>query len=294
MSQLEVAAQRVLTPLILGQSATFAPADQAVIAMWVQKTALTAMLISSKEQREAGYGLSPTEYTALYEHRNLMQPLDASQFWAGRYEGPAGFWAVRVTPLAVRVPGVAEPDEPQGYLMTIALGELVLQGLRFTTGALQVEATTGLGMPQLWPFCGPVSVPAGQPCTEASFLRIADGWLLQSTVEHVELRPWTRAAELPQSTIVDGRVKVPALCGKHFFYYPIALLEETFRGRFYAFMTACECQTAYLVQTESNGTHCKGAGDEDGISQMYEDLPGDEVLIYDQAGKFVCKEVAAI
>ncbi|WP_237842757.1 hypothetical protein [Cellulosimicrobium cellulans] len=293
MSRLEVAAQRVLTPLILGATATITQADQATIAMWVQKTALTAMLISSKEQRRSGYGLSATEYTAMYEQRDLMQPLEASQFWVGRYEGPAGFWAVRVTPLTVRLAGLAEPDVPQCYLMTIVLGRLALQGLRFTTPVLEIVATNGLGMPRLWPSQASVSAPAGQPCTEMSFLRFADGRFLKSTVDHVEIGPWAYATELPQSAIVEGRVKVPALCRKHFYYYPAAILEEALRGRFYAFMTACECQTAYLVQTEPDGAHCKAAGALDGIEQMYEDLPGDEFLIQDEVGEFICKRVSS-
>lgn len=291
MSDLEATAQRVLTPLILGEATTIEPADQGAVAMWVQKTALTAMLISSKEQRESGYGLSPVEYRALYERREAMQPLDASRFWVGRYEGPSGFWAIRVMPLTMRIPGLAEPDVPQCYLMTIVLGELALQGLRFTTSALEIETTSGLGLPQLWPPLGLVSAPAGEPCTEASFLCFADGKFLQSAVEHVELRPWTHAAELPQSTIVDGKVRVPAACKKHFFYYPIALMEDAMRGRFYAFMTACECQTAYLIQTESDGAHCKAAGAAEGIGQMYEDLPGGEFVIQDGIGEFVYKEV---
>lgn len=293
MSQLEGAAQRVLTPLVLGELGAIASEDQAVIAMWAQKTALTAMLLSSEEQREGGYGLSQAEYRALYERRDRMEPLDASRFWVGRYEGMAGFWAVRVTPLAVRIPGAPEPDLPQGYAMTIVLGELILHGLRFTTPALEVDVTMDLGMPQLWPSHVSVSWPAGQPCTEASFLRFADVKMLRSTFEHVELRPWTPAAELPPSAIVDGKVRLPALCGKHALYYPIALLEEAFRGRFYAFATGCECPIAYLIQTESDGAHCKAAGALDGISEMYERLPGDEVFIRDETGGFVCKRLPA-
>lgn len=264
-----------------------------MIALWVQKTALTGMLVSSKEQRDAGYGLSPSEYTALYEQRDLGRPREGSRFWVGRYEGQTGFWAIHVTPLAVRLPGVAEPDVPQCYLMTVVVGELVLQGLRFTTPALEVEVTNGLGMSQLWPSHAPVSLPAGQPCTETVFLGFAGGRFLRSTVEHVELRPWTYATELPQSAIVDGKVRVPALCKKHFVYYPIGLLKEAVRGRFYAFMTACECQTAYLIQTEFDGAHCKAAGAADGIGQMYEDLPGDEFVWTDATGDFVCKEAAS-
>ena len=128
MSRLEVAAQRVLTPLILGKSGTIALEDQAVIAMWAQKTALTAMLISSEEQRDGGYGLPQAEYSALYKHRARMQPLDRSRFWVGRYEGPGEYSAIRVMPLAVRVEGTPEPDLPAGYALTIVLGELVLHG----------------------------------------------------------------------------------------------------------------------------------------------------------------------
>jgi hypothetical protein len=52
MSKMEKAAQRVLTPLILGNPGKIALEDQGIIAMWAQKTALTAMLVSSDEQRE--------------------------------------------------------------------------------------------------------------------------------------------------------------------------------------------------------------------------------------------------
>ena len=80
------------------------------------------------------------------------------------------------------------------------------------------------------------------------------------------------------------------MCGKHDYAYPMVLLEEALRGRFYAFATACECPRAYLIQTEIDGAHCKGAGDFEGISQMYEDLPGDELIISDEMG-FVCKRM---
>ena len=290
MSRLEDTAKRVLTPSILGEPTIIAPEDQPAIATWVQKTALVAMLVSTKEQREAGYGLSQGEYKALYERRSLVQPLPASQFWVGRYEGSAAFSTVRVTPMVVRVPGIPEPEFSQGYLMTVVLGELVLQGLRFTRPAVQVEVVPSLGMPQLWPSRGPLSVFSGDPCTEALFLRLTDGRLLQSTVRHVELKPWTRASQVAQSVIVDGKVKVPTLCGKHFFYYPVGLLAEALKGRFYIFVTGCECETAYLIQTESDGAHCKAAGAAAGISQMYEDLSGQELLLSDETGAFICKK----
>ena len=293
MSQLETVAQRVLTPLILGEPGTIAEEDRGPIALWAQKTALTAMLVSSEEQRADGYGLPLSEYHALYACRDRLQPLDATRFWVGRYDGDPGYWSVRVTPLAVRIPGVAEPDLPQGYSMTIVLGRLLLHGLRFTTSALQVDVTTGLGMARLWPSTGTLQWPAGQPCTPEIFLRLADGKMFRSREQHLELRPWTPAADLPQSKAVRGMVELPTICGEHTVFYPAALVAEAERGRFYAFATICECPVAYLIQTESDGAHCKEAGDPEEISDLYESLLGDEVLLGDHGGGFVCKRLPA-
>ena len=291
MSRLEATARRVLTPLILGEAGTITVQDQATIAAWVQKTALTAMLVSSEEERAGGYGLPATEYTGLYARRDRMQPLDATRFWVGEYDGDPGFWSVRVTPLTVRIAGIPEPELPQAYAMTIVLGQLVLHGLRFTTPVLAIDVTMDLGMPQLWPSLGPASWPFGQPCTAASFLSVADGKMLRSTAERVELRPWTPASELPQSDAARGMVELPTLCGKHSVFYPSPLVEEAARGRFYAFATMCECPVAYLIQTELDGAHCSAADEPDVISEVYESLPGEEVLLGDHDGAFVCKRL---
>lgn len=87
MSRLEVIAQRVLAPFILGEPGEIEVADVGAVAAWIQKTALTAMLVSSEEERAGGYGLPASEYRELYALRNEVQPHPASQFWIGRYEG---------------------------------------------------------------------------------------------------------------------------------------------------------------------------------------------------------------
>ncbi|TQM61720.1 hypothetical protein FBY41_1733 [Humibacillus xanthopallidus] len=114
--------------------------------------------------------------------------------------------------------------------------------------------------------------------------------MLRPTVEGIALKAWSRAAQLPQSSIADGKVEVPSLCGRHFIRYPIALLEEAMRGRFYTFALACECH-AYLIQTTGDSVRFKAAGDWEEISVMYEDLPGEEFLFRDQIGPFVCKKL---
>ncbi|WP_208740866.1 hypothetical protein [Micromonospora arida] len=294
MSRLEDTARRVLSPIILGEPGAISTQDQPVIAVWAQKTALTAMLLSSKEQRSRGYGLPKSVYTMFYDCQSRMEPLGGSRFWVGQYEGKLGFAAIHVTPLAVRIPGIAELDRPQCYAVTIVLGKLALHGLVFTTPALEIDVTMSLGIPQIWPPQGPVRWPTGQPCTEAMFQHLANGKMLGSAVESVELQPWTPAIDLPRSVIVDGKVHVPALCGKHSYCYPAVILAEALRGRFYAFATGCACPQAYLIQTEADAAHCKAIGAAEGISDMYEALPGTEVVIHEEAGLFVCKRLPVV
>jgi len=108
----------------------------------------------------------------------------------------------------------------------------------------------------------------------------------------VRLQPWSHAAHLPQSAFENGAIKVPALCRKHDIYYPAALLQEAHQGRFYAFMTSCEC-SAYLIHTDSDRIRFRAAGEPEGIAAMYADMVGDEFLIEDQIGEFACKRLPA-
>jgi len=288
MSRLEGIAQRVLTPLILGQTGRVEAADQGAIAAWTQKTALTAMLVSSKADRDNGYGLPVEEFQALYAIRDEQRPLLASQFWAGRYEGVRNC-SIRVTPLAVRVDGLPEPDRPQAYAMTILLGQLVLQGVRFTTPSLQVHVSTRL--PQWWPPTGSITWPTGTPLNDDGVLDFAGGKDFRSTEQYIELQPWRPATELTPSQLVDGMVELPTICGKHVAYYPAELASEATHGRFYAFATTCECPIAYLIHTKPDGAHCKAADTAEVVTGLYESLPGEEYAIEDYEGCFYFKRL---
>ncbi|TCO37618.1 hypothetical protein EV646_1235 [Kribbella antiqua] len=292
MSRLEVTAQRVLTPFILGEPGEIEVADTGRIAAWAQKTALTAMLVSSEEDRDHGYGLPTSEYRDFYTLREEACPLPVSQFWIGRYDGVRG-WSVRVTPLAVRIDGIPEPDRPQGYAMTVVLGQLVLHGVRFTTPSLHAQVSTRLDLPQLWPSAGPVSWPRGIPLDDAGFLEFSGGTEFRSTEKHVELRPWKPATELAPSQAVGGMVELQAICGAHVVYYPAVLVHEAMRGQFYAFWTACECPIAYLIQTEPDGAHCIAADTTEAITEMYDALEREEYLIQDECGDFCCKRLTS-
>jgi hypothetical protein len=290
MERLEAVAQRVLTPLVLGKPGQIDPADQAAIATWLQKTALVAMLISSVEEREQGYGLPPSEYSLLYEQRESMAPLPASMFWVGQYTGELRKGSVWVTPPSLNVDGLPEPEIPHAYSMTIALGALLIHGIRFTSLPFYVDIATELRLKQIWPV---EDVPESPPLdvTDDEFLRLACGRGFVLREPELTLRPWRSATELHESSLVGSIVELPTLCGKHVAYYPAGLVDEARRGHFYWFMTTCECDIAYLIRTESDGAHAKFADTPERIDAKYEGIVGRELILEDFNGKFVCKRV---
>lgn len=221
------------------------------------------------------------------------QPLSASRFWVGRYTGQIRLASTWVTPLVVTATGLPEPDWPQGYAMTVLLGQLIMHGVRLTTPSLQVEVSTLQELPQLWPVTGPVAWPGGTSVDDPAFLAFAGGKDIRSTERHIEVRPWKPATELEASKLVGSMIELPTICGKHAVYYPTVLVDEAMQGRFYAFCTVCECATAYLVHTEPDGAHCKAAETAETISELYEALPGEEYEIEDAHGVFTCKRLAA-
>lgn len=291
MSKLEVTAQRVLTPLLLGETGTIAVEDQPAIAMWGQKTALTSMLLSSEEERQGGYGLPESEYRALYENRDSIQPLPATRAWVGRYEGEPGFWGVRVTPLTIQITGTPQLELPVAYAATIVLGQLALQLVRFTTPTFRMDVRSILEMSQLWPSENPVVWPTGDPCTTASFRRFADGEMLHTGIPNVQLAAWRPARHLQESTIKNGHIEMQAPCGEHSLRFPAALVAEAMAGRYYAFLVACDCPQAYLLQTQEKSTNVKAVGGAPEITEMYEALEGDELLYEDEVGSFFCKRI---
>jgi hypothetical protein len=293
MSGLESVARRVLTPFILGETGTIEPVDSGAVAAWVQKTALIAMLVSSEEDRARGYGLPPSEYSDLFAQRDAVEPLPDTHVWIGRYEGAGRTGSVRVVPQVVHF-GESEDDEPgesHGYAMTIVLGELLLHGLRLTTPQLQLPIATERTLPRLWPLSGVVSWPAGTPIDDAGFLNFSGGREFDVGLPRATLRPWRHATDLAASREVGSMVELPMICGEHIAYYPAALVHEAMRGCFHAFMTSCDCERAYLIETASDGAHCKAAGSGSEVGELYGAIPGDEYAVEDENGRFFCKRV---
>jgi hypothetical protein len=291
MSRLENTASRVLTPFILGRAGAVEGHDLGAVAAWVQKTCLTAMYVSTAEDRAEGYGLPASEYRELYTIRDMQEPLPCSQFWMGRFSGEMA-WSVRVSPLIVAADGLPEPEFPHGYLMTIVIGQLLLQGIRMTTPGLEMTASTRQGIPRIWPDISTVSWPEGDPVDDGRYQAFALGRDLLVQEDHIRLRPWRPVTELPASELAEDIVALPTLCGKHVAYYPSVLIGEAMNGRFYAFVVSCDCGNAYLIHTESDGAHCKAAGDPAGIADRYDHLPSDEDTLTNGSVMFKCKPLS--
>ncbi len=290
MSRLENTAKRVLTPFILGTGGVIEGADREAIAAWAQKTCLTAMYVSTADDRAAGYGLPASEYCELYEVGDEQRPLPRSQFWVGRFDGTMA-WSVRATPLVVVVDGLPEPEFPQGYVMTIVLGQLLLQGVRITTPGLELTVGTNQNMPRIWPDVVTVRWPEGDAVDDARYEAFALGRDLRVQEPHVNLHPWKPATELPASELVGDMLELPTICGKHVAYYPSILVDEAMHGRFYAFTVSCDCGIAYLIHTEPDGAHCKAGGDPVGIAERYDQVPGPEDTFTNGSVTFRCKRL---
>ena len=291
LSALENASQSVLAPLIRGESRRLPDDDQALIAAWTCKTALVSQLLSSEEARSDGQGLPRSEYVALYEQRELMEPLPSSQYWIGSYAGNRGA-SVWVTPFVVEVADVeSPPDIPSGYAITLVLGNLLVQGVRFTEPALQIDLATAGGFRDIWPPTDTFTWPNESVADDAALDRMNQAQTFMSLTEGVRLSPFKPATELPASTIEGDLLRLPLACGKHEACYPVELAHQTqLTGKQFTFLTGCECPYGYIIRTEDDGAHMKRWGDPAGIEAAYEECPGEEFMIEDERGMFLFKE----
>lgn len=292
MCRLEGAAARALPPLILNGRGAIEAGDGPLIAAWVQKTALINMMVSSREERAAGYGLPSTEYRALFAARDRGEPLPDTMAWIGRYDGERVRSSACVTPMVVRIDGAPAPETPQGYLVTIILGRLLLHLLRFTTPHLAIDVSAVDELSELWPAVVGTACLGTKGIDDKRINKIEKGAVVRSRLPGVLLEPWKPATELPESTLQDSMVKMPTPCGKHFIFYPADLAAAGIRGTFHAFLTRCECDKGYLVVTERDGAHFKLEGTKEAVTAAYERASGEELTLEDENGIFWCKRLS--
>jgi len=289
MSALESGVKDVLRPLIRGESSTIPVAAHGVIATWIQKTALVGMRVTARVERNE-LQVPVDEYRLLFERHQSRTPLPNSQFWLGRYDGQARVGSIWTTPMIVAIDGLPPPEQPQAYLMTIVVGRLLLQGLRFTTPGLDIDVRPGELMRTIWPAATDVTWTVDRGIDDEGFVRVVTkGRHLRTTLPRVRLEDWKPATELPRSRAVGSMVELPTACGKHAVYYPGELVRRAMQGDFYWFVTSCECGISYLFRTEADGTHCVDDGSAEDMGLDYESLAGEEVAFQDENGAFVCK-----
>ncbi len=248
----------------------------------------------SERSRSEGYGLPISEYQALYKQRSRIEPLPDTQFWIAFHAGEQRLGSVWVTPLVVEVAGTSPPAIPSAYSMTIALGRLVIHGVRFTTPILQVDLTTEPQLPQIWPPGSVIEWPTSAVVDDGLLDHMNRGLTFRTNMSGIGLVPFKPATELPPGQLHGTMVRMSAPCGKHDLFYPETVAHDAIHhNRYYYFGTTCDCGIAYLFQTESDGVHFRFEGEPDAISDKYEALPGRDIVFSDENGMFVCKLVQA-
>lgn len=272
MSELEKTAKRALTSLILGEPGQIRAEDSGAVAAWALKTAYMAMYLSTAEDRASGHGVPAEEYWALYAMRAQKEPLPETMFWTGRYTGHLRFGSVWVTPVAVGVRGLSEPEEPHGYAITLVLGSLLIHGLRFTHLPFAVDLAAKQGLREFWP--GSDEGPLQNVASDHNFLALAQAREFVLAEPQLTLGPLASLMDSPPSEQVGSMLRMPTPCGNnHFVYYPAYLAHQGMRGKYHWFYAACPCAT-YLVRTERDGAHVKSAGKPDRVLAEFDQLPG--------------------
>jgi hypothetical protein len=236
----------------------------------------------------------PDEYRLLFERRASQTPLPNSQFWLGRYDGSTRVGSIWTTPMVVTISGLPPPKVPHAYLMTIVVGRLLMQGLRFTTPGMDMDVRPGELMRRIWPAGMDITWPPDSGVGDEAFVRVVTkGRHLRTTLPGVRIDDWKPATELPRSRAIGSMVELPTACGKHVVYYPGELVQHAMQGNFFWFVRSCDCGTSYLFRTEADGTHCVDDGSAEEIAISYDSLAGEQVTIHAESGDFDCRRAVS-
>jgi len=275
MCHLEAAVKSSLAPLIRGEAGSLSAEIQPVVAKWVHKTALVGMLMNAAEDRQGRPSIPEGEYEGLYQARDVQRPLSATHFWVGRYDGllrPASIW---VTPMVVHIDGLAEAELPHAYLMTVLVGKLILQGLRFHVNHCFIEVVPGSDFQPIWPTAGDISWPRGGGADDEAFVsQVVKGRHCRTPLPAVSVRYWAAATDLPSSEIEGNVVRLPAICRRCVLAFPRVLMDLGRQGTFSWFVATCGCNISYVLRTELEKTSCKASGSYAEMVAAYDAQPG--------------------
>jgi hypothetical protein len=166
MAALEQRAQPLLTPMVRGErSITLSPDDQATVALWFVKTAMTTQWASAKHRHP---GIPLKHYRALYE---TGAPPSTAHMWIfacshedrplGTPAEPARSRIARLTKYRPTAVPADQPDRP-GWAATLAIGNvgahMVAHGYEGVSVSPTYEGGPTAGLQPIWP-------PHGTPVT---------------------------------------------------------------------------------------------------------------------------------
>jgi len=228
----------------------------------------------------------------LYAKRDRPQPLTYSRFWSGYYAGQRPPGTIRVAPLVIELQAISELDMPTAYLATVAIGKLLVQGVRFTTPSLYIDLTTKPELPLIWPSRRTVVWPSATRVDDEEFEPMLHGKALRVLHSGIRLVPFKPATDLGPSAPEGSMLSQPVPCGKHYVYFPgILALKAVHHGKRCAFVTKCGCDIAYLVVLEADGAHFRNDDTTEQMAVAIEGLEGEEYEIRDENGYFYYKEL---
>jgi hypothetical protein len=151
MSDLEVQAAPLLTPLIRNQDAQLDAGEQHVIATWAIKTMLMLRLIAADDDDRE---LDDDIYGWIQRTRS---PPPAEQIWIASYAGedqwPMSFHYFGAY---IRPPGEADGFQPNAHCASFAVGHLAfgLAGHRLADGPAAVPSLPSAAVRPIWPAYG--------------------------------------------------------------------------------------------------------------------------------------------
>lgn len=199
-----------------------------------------------------------------------------------------------MVPLGIELDALPAPDDPSAYSLTVMVGALLVHGVRLTTPGLSVDLATAPELPGIWPANDPVPWPTAIETDDDAFERMASGKALRVLHPGICLEPFKLATDLPPSTADGSMLRQPVPCGNHSVYFPgVLALGAMHVGKRYAFVTMCECPTAYLVILEKDGAHFRNDGTLEAMAEVIDRLEGPEYELRDENGIFPYKELAA-
>lgn len=161
MSRLEQVIKPVLTPIISGQRTLIEEPALARLALWALKTAVVAMLLSQGDD-DSSPPVPSRDYVDIYNSRELFQPPMSVLAWVGMYGNPEPSLSIQVTPVVFERNGQPLPSLPQAYVFSVLVGQMFLQGIRFTERNSETSLVDLPGFARIWPEGGVIFMALGE------------------------------------------------------------------------------------------------------------------------------------